>query len=107
MPTPAPQQRWTIADSLETYGIRSWGVGYFGINEKGNSGADVFGPEQIREFIRRDVNVLVNVLKAEDGDAIALLPGYERSTGARGELALAKWARLRILHAETFEDMQA
>jgi arginine decarboxylase len=29
-------RRWTIADSLETYGVRSWGGSYFGINEKGN-----------------------------------------------------------------------
>ena len=26
-------KRWTIADALETYSIRQWGAGYFGINE--------------------------------------------------------------------------
>src|SRR5262249_50743356 len=30
------QHRWTVADAQETYSIRSWGAGYFGINEKGN-----------------------------------------------------------------------
>jgi arginine decarboxylase len=36
MPTPQPPQRWTIADAFENYSIRSWGAGYYGINEKGN-----------------------------------------------------------------------
>ncbi|HVE84270.1 MAG TPA: biosynthetic arginine decarboxylase [Myxococcales bacterium] len=44
MAAPPPQPRWTIADSLETYGIRSWGVGYFGINEKGNVCVHPDGP---------------------------------------------------------------
>jgi arginine decarboxylase len=30
------QHAWTLADSLETYGIRNWGKDYFGINEKGH-----------------------------------------------------------------------
>jgi arginine decarboxylase len=30
------QQRWTIADAVETYAIKSWGIPYFGVNEKGN-----------------------------------------------------------------------
>jgi hypothetical protein len=66
-------------------------------------GVDVFTAEQMREFIRRDVNILVNALRAEDGDAIALLPGWGRSAGARGEKALAEWAKLRVLDARTFE----
>jgi hypothetical protein len=65
-------------------------------------GADVFTAEKTREFIRRDMNVLVNVLRAEDGDAIALLPGWEKSTGARAEKAIAEWAKLRIISATTF-----
>lgn len=72
-----------------------------GINEKEND-TPHFTPELIRVFIRRDVDVLVNQLKAEDGDAIALLPGWTQSTGAKGELALALWAKLRVLDAETF-----
>ena len=27
---------WTIDDAIETYNIDRWGLGYFGINEKGN-----------------------------------------------------------------------
>jgi arginine decarboxylase len=29
-------RRWSIADSLDTYLIRQWGGGYFGINERGS-----------------------------------------------------------------------
>jgi arginine decarboxylase len=29
-------RRWSIADSLETYAIRNWGGGSFGVNEKGH-----------------------------------------------------------------------
>ena len=35
MPT-SPPQPWSLADAFETYGVRSWGAGYFGINDKGN-----------------------------------------------------------------------
>jgi len=44
MANPTPP-RWTIADSLETYAIRSWGAGYFGINEKGNVAIHPGGPD--------------------------------------------------------------
>jgi arginine decarboxylase len=36
MATSTLTQRWTIADSLELYNIRSWGSQYFTINEAGN-----------------------------------------------------------------------
>ena len=29
-------RRWTIPDSIETYGIRNWGGQYFAINDAGN-----------------------------------------------------------------------
>ena len=44
MSTNSPQ-RWTIADSLETYAIRQWGAGYLGINEKGNVCCHPDGPQ--------------------------------------------------------------
>lgn len=77
-----------------------------GINEKGVDGKQVFTHADIREFIRRDTNILVNVLKGEEGDAIALLPEWWKSTGATGELALARWAKLAILDARTFLPME-
>ena len=29
-------EQWKIQDALETYGVRQWGKGYFGINELGH-----------------------------------------------------------------------
>jgi arginine decarboxylase len=45
MANTAAPKRWTIADSLETYSIRQWGAGYFGINDKGNVMVHPGGPE--------------------------------------------------------------
>jgi arginine decarboxylase len=38
-------RKWTIADSSETYGIKSWGQGYFSVNDQGNVVAHPRGPE--------------------------------------------------------------
>jgi hypothetical protein len=38
----------------------------------------------------------------EGCDAVAMLPGWERSRGARAEKAIAEWVGLDILDAETF-----
>jgi hypothetical protein len=40
-------------------------------------------------------------------DAVAMLPGWERSRGARAEKAIAEWIGLAILDAETFEPLGA
>ena len=45
MANTATPKRWTIADSLETYSIRQWGAGYFGVNDKGNVTVHPGGPE--------------------------------------------------------------
>ncbi|MER2562973.1 MAG: biosynthetic arginine decarboxylase, partial [Myxococcaceae bacterium] len=45
MANTTPQQRWTIGDSLDTYAIRNWGAGYFGINDKGNVCVHPGGPD--------------------------------------------------------------
>src|SRR5690349_18446447 len=45
MPAPAGiPSRWTVADSAETYAVRAWGGGYFGINEAGNVQVTPGGP---------------------------------------------------------------
>lgn len=64
--------------------------------------ADAFGPEITREFVTRDSQALLS-LRAELGDWIALLPGWERSTGAVAEFFIARWLGLRILDATTME----
>lgn len=63
--------------------------------------ANTFTPAQIREVVVRDVNVFLHVLKAEEGDAIALLPLWVKSTGGKAEFALAQWLTLKVLNAET------
>jgi arginine decarboxylase len=45
MSTNGMPRKWTIADSAETYGIKSWSQGYFSINEPGNVVAHPLGPE--------------------------------------------------------------
>ncbi len=64
MATTTPQ-RWTIADSNETYSIHQWGAGYFGINEKGNVMVHPGGPatpsfdlkELVDEVRRRGISL--------------------------------------------------
>lgn len=46
-------------------------------------------------FIRRDVDAILR------SDAIALIPGWEKSTGAVAEVMLARWAGKAIIDAET------
>lgn len=67
--------------------------------------ADVYTPEVNRTFAGRDVAAILS-LRGEEGDALALLPGWEGSTGALAELALAKWVKLRILDARTMEPFE-
>ncbi len=44
MTTPTTQ-RWATADSVDLYGIKHWGQGYFGVNDKGNVVVHPGGPE--------------------------------------------------------------
>ena len=37
-------RRWSVADSLEMYGVRSWGNNYFGINDHGHVVVHPAGP---------------------------------------------------------------
>jgi len=37
--------KWTLADSVETYDIRTWGAPYFGVNDKGNIVVHPDGPQ--------------------------------------------------------------
>lgn len=58
--------------------------------------------ENQRRFAGRDCAALL-ALKAENGDGIALLPGWEKSTGALAELTLARWLGLCVVDALTWE----
>ncbi len=50
----------------------------------------------LRTVAMRDLEIITR-LRAEDGDAIVLLPGSRQSIGARAELAAAHWVGLRVL----------
>src|SRR5262245_24233565 len=63
MPT-SPPQPWSLADAFETYGVRSWGAGYFGINDKGNvtvhadgNGHSMDLKELVEEVRRRGISL--------------------------------------------------
>ena len=60
-------RKWRVEDSLETYNVPGWGIGYFGINSKGhvvaaprkNKGPQIDLKELIDELILRDVSAPV------------------------------------------------
>ena len=55
-------------------------------------------PEDGIRFIRRDIDVLLS-FKAERGDAIYMLKGWQESKGACVEIALARYLGLAVLYA--------
>jgi hypothetical protein len=57
-------------------------------------------PQSCRAFAEQDLEVIVGVLRAEDGDAIVVLPEWEKSKGALAEVAVARWVRLPVLTLE-------
>lgn len=61
-------------------------------------------PEACRYFADQDLHAILRVLRAEDGDALVVLPDWEQSSGARAEEAVARWVRLPVL---TLEDAVA
>jgi hypothetical protein len=58
-------------------------------------------PQFVRECAARDTQAILS-LKAENGDAIALLPRWYKSDGTKAELALATWLGLKTLCAGDF-----
>lgn len=59
--------------------------------------------DDVRVFVQRDVGALLS-LSPESRDGIALLPGWECSTGSLAELFVARWLGLRVVSATTFEE---
>ena len=46
--------------------------------------------------------IIRDVIAVSESEAIALLPGWQGSVGARAELAIAMFLNLKILEAENF-----
>jgi len=59
-----------------------------GFDERGMSGAEPLTDQQRQRFARNDIGALLQV------DAIIMLPGWERSTGATNESKIAAWLGL-------------
>jgi arginine decarboxylase len=65
MSTNGIPRKWTVADSAETYGIKSWSQGYFSINDTGHVVCHPQGPEAgtidlkelVDEVVRRGINL--------------------------------------------------
>lgn len=54
---------------------------------------DALTPQMMSDFIRWDVDAILNRV-----DAIYMLRGWEASTGANAEIALARWMGLEIIY---------
>ena len=59
-----------------------------------NAAKDTAKPHE--HYMRRDLPIVCSC------DAVALLPGWERSKGVKNELAVARMCGLEFYHAETF-----
>ena len=53
-----------------------------------------------RRFAQRDLNVIIEKLQAERGDTLFMLPGWENSTGAQAEVAVARWVMIPVIPIE-------
>lgn len=60
--------------------------------------------EMRRAFVERDIGALLS-LRAEEQDAILMLPNWHKSTGAKAEIHVARWLGLQILDARTWEPL--
>ncbi len=65
-----------------------------------------FSPAQNRVFFDRD-SAALSSLRAERGDAIFFLPGWENSTGAMAEFAMGRWLKLSLIDYPTRINMSS
>ena len=56
--------------------------------------------EQQRLYAARDLSLILWAMRAENGDGLVLLPGWENSAGALMELGLARFLGLNIWTVE-------
>jgi len=62
--------------------------------------------ERLRVYANRDTAAILE-LRPENGDVIALLPGWEYSRGATAELLLARWLNIPAIDATTWKPFSA
>lgn len=61
-------------------------------------------PELLQTIIQRDCEVILG-LEKHRGDGLILLPGWDKSVGARAEIALALWLGLQFRECRKFESL--
>jgi arginine decarboxylase len=66
---PETARGWRLADSVETYGIKNWGKGYFGVNKQGH--VTVHPTKRADEAI--DLKLLIDELREQDYNVPILL----------------------------------
>lgn len=62
----------------------------------------VRNPDLVKKIVTRDLARIIN-LDPKNGSGLALLPGWEDSTGGTAEIAVAHWLGLSFVDATTFE----
>jgi hypothetical protein len=58
-------------------------------------------PTNLSLIVERDIKALLTC------DAIAMLPGWQHSVGAKAELAVARFKQLKVLGAASLQEMNA
>lgn len=92
-------QGWYVISPADMDRQAGQGTDTSGVGWDSSQGPAGYDYENNRTFIRRDVGIIINRLRPENGDAVALLPGVENSVGASGEYHLARWAKLPFISA--------
>ncbi|HVK11547.1 MAG TPA: biosynthetic arginine decarboxylase [Gemmataceae bacterium] len=80
---PETARNWKLADSLETYGIKHWGKGYFGVNKLGH--VTVHPTKRPDEAI--DLKLLIDELRDQDYNVPILLRFADILRHRVGEIA--------------------
>jgi hypothetical protein len=79
---------WIVFNPAEMDMVKD-GIDYSQLSEEAQHAVSV-SAELCRKFATRDLKVILS-FRGEDGDAIVNLTGWEGSTGARAENAVADW----------------
>jgi arginine decarboxylase len=82
---PDSLRNWKIADAVETYGVKNWGKGYFGVNKQGH--VTVHPTKRADEVI--DLKVLVEELRDRDIQLPVLVRFTDILSHRVGEIASA------------------
>src|SRR5216684_2909115 len=99
MYSPPTPHRWTVADALEAYSIRTWGAGYYGIIEPGKQYS--FGLEAGSK-----PELLAVMALLEDEEALIICNGYKDEEYVETALYASKLGRSVILVVEKASELR-